>query len=68
MRRILTLLAVLFLLPAPAGADGIILPEPWVDLAVVRHVVEVSIRDQAAVTEIDQSFLNLGRFGEVEGT
>ncbi len=67
MKRMLLLICVL-LLPAPAGADGLILPEPWVELAIVRHVVNVTIEDQAAVTEIDQTFLNLGRFGEVEGT
>lgn len=66
MKRML--LVCLLLLPVSAGADGIILPEPWVELAIVRHVVNVSIRDQAAVTEIDQTFLNLARFGEVEGT
>ncbi len=57
-----------FLMPGAALADGIIIPEPWVELAIARHLVKVRIQDQAVVTEIDQSFLNLGRAGEVEGT
>ncbi len=62
-------MAVLFsLMPGAALADGIIIPEPWVELAIARHLVKVRIQDQAVVTEIDQSFLNLGRAGEVEGT
>ena len=57
-----------FLMPGAALADGIIIPEPWVELAIARHLVKVRIQDQAVVTEIDQSFLNLGGAGEVEGT
>jgi Ca-activated chloride channel family protein len=54
--------------PILVWADGIIIPRPWVDLAIERHIVDVSIQDQAAVTNIDQSFLNLAEFGQVEGT
>ena len=65
MKRIL--LISLLVLPVSVWADGIVIPEPWVDLAIVRHIVNVSVQDQAVVTEIDQSFLNLAPFGEVEG-
>ena len=68
MHRNTLILLALLLLPPPAGADGIILPEPWVEVAIGRHVVDVAIRDQVAVTEIDQTFLNLSRIREVEGT
>ncbi len=68
MHRNTLILLALLLLPPPAGADGIILPEPWVEVAIERHVVDVAIRDQVAVTEIDQTFLNLSRIREVEGT
>ena len=68
MHRYALALLALLLLPARVGADGLILPEPWVELAIGRHVVDVAIRDQAAVTEIDQTFLNLSRIREVEGT
>lgn len=67
MRCALFLLFV-FVQPIIAWADGIIIPRPWVDLAIERHIVDVSIQDQAAVTNIDQSFLNLSEFGQVEGT
>jgi len=55
-------------IPGTALGDGIMIPEPWVDIAMGRHEVAVSIQDQAAVTEIDQTFLNLAEFGEVEAT
>ena len=62
-------IALLFCsLPGAALADGLIIPEPWVELAIERHLVEVRIQDQAAVTEIDQSFLNIGSSEVVEGT
>ena len=49
MKRML-LFVCLLALPASLWADGIIIPEPWVDVAIVRHLVEVSIQDQVAVT------------------
>jgi Ca-activated chloride channel family protein len=61
-------LLLFMFIPVITWADGIIIPRPWVDLAIERHIVEVSIQDQAATTNIDQSFLNLSEFGQVEGT
>ncbi len=82
MRRtlpfLLALLAALAL-PAPALADGIIIPEPPIcqpgpcppvalsALAIEFHRVRVSIQDQVAVTRVDQVFRNDGE-GPVEGT
>lgn len=82
MRRtlpfLLALLAALAL-PAPALADGIILPEPPIcppgpcppvalsALAIEFHRVRVTIQDQVAVTRIDQVFRNDNEW-PVEGT
>ena len=70
MKRLLPILFFCLgvLVPGIALGDGIMIPEPWVDMAIGRHEVAVSIQDQAAVTEIDQTFLNLAEFGEVEAT
>jgi len=48
-------------------ADGILIPEPWVDLAIKYHRVEVEIRNQATTTSVDQVFLNKAE-RDVEGT
>ncbi|MBI3947596.1 MAG: VWA domain-containing protein, partial [Armatimonadetes bacterium] len=64
---------VLFLVAAPALADGFIVPSPLPDvprppnLAVRYHHVDVTIRNGVATTHIDQVFHNdFGR--ELEGT
>lgn len=64
-------LAATFLFPAPASADGIIIPQPPIckppcppepipmqQLDIRYHKVEVSIDDQVAVTHVDQVFFN----------
>jgi len=65
------LLVGLLLSAAPAYADGIIIPQPPIchpgpcprpipisQLAIVYHHVDVEIRDQVAVTHVDQVFRN----------
>ncbi len=76
---IVLLLALLALLAfaVPAHADGIIIPRPPVDhppvswraipLTVKYHRVEVTIKDQVALTYVDQVFVNEAGFA-VEGT
>ncbi len=68
--------AVLFLLAGTALADGFIVVPPHprdrpevrtIPLAVKYHRVSVTIKDQVAVTEIDQVFLNPNPY-ELEGT
>ncbi|MBN1657953.1 MAG: VWA domain-containing protein [Anaerolineae bacterium] len=66
---------LLALLPAPAAADGIVIPEPPPNVPIVDvpyltikyHRVTVTIEDQVATTHVDQVFVNEARF-EVEGT
>ncbi|MCU0726981.1 MAG: VWA domain-containing protein [Planctomycetes bacterium] len=69
-------MAVLFVLAGPVLADGFIIvprhpperPEVrTIPLAVKYHRVTVTIRDQVAVTEIDQVFINPNPY-ELEGT
>ena len=85
MRRVvLSLLLALAVVPAltppaPAYADGIIIPEPPIcdigpcppvpisQLAIEYHRVEVTIEDQVAVTHVDQVFRNDNDW-TVEGT
>ncbi|MFQ5753923.1 MAG: VIT domain-containing protein, partial [bacterium] len=50
-----------------ALADGIIVPPPGVNLSVKYHHVSVDIKDQVALTEIDQVFLNDTAVDSVEG-
>lgn len=72
---VLWIVALLFVPVAPAGADGIIVPQPPPDVPIIDvpfltiqyHRVEVTIEDQVAVTHVDQVFVNEGRH-EVEGT
>jgi Ca-activated chloride channel family protein len=68
--------AVLFVLAGPALADGFIIVPPHprdrpevrtIPLAVKYHRVSVTIRDQVAITEIDQVFINPNPY-ELEGT
>jgi Ca-activated chloride channel homolog len=86
MKRLLFQAAVLILavftlaLPAPASADGIIIPEPPVclpgpcppipfplsQLSIRYHHVNVTIEDQVAVTHVDQIFYNPNEW-DVEG-
>ena len=49
-----------FLLQAPAGATGIMLPRPpgIPPLAVKSHRVNVVIKDQVANTHVEQVFVN----------
>ena len=67
MRKVVLLIAVL-VSSSSALADGIIIPEPWVPVAVKYHHVTVEIRDQATTTQIDQVFINEGDLENVEGT
>ncbi len=71
-----TLLLAAFILPAKlAHADGIIIcdpglcppPYPLTPLAIKYHHVTVTIRDQVAVTHVDQVFFNPSNI-QVEGT
>lgn len=71
--------ALLFALPVPALADGIIVPAPPIclncpplpisiaQLDIRYHKVEVEIQDQIAVTRVDQVFFNPNDW-QVEGT
>ena len=72
---------VFSLLPSPALADGIIIPDPPIcpppgcsqimppmaQLAIRYHHVTVTIKDQVAVTHVDQVFYNPNDW-QVEGT
>ncbi len=72
---IFILLISAFILPTPARADGIIIcdpgpcppPYPLTPLAIKYHHVTVTIKDQIAVTHVDQVFYNPGDM-TVEGT
>ncbi len=66
MRKLLILTALL--LPSLSFADGILLPEPWVPLAIKYHRVTVEIEEQVATTHIDQVFRNESKWDNVEGT
>jgi Ca-activated chloride channel family protein len=75
------ILIILFGLPSPARADGIIIPEPPIcdpgpcpplplpisQLEIRYHHVDVRIEDQVAVTHVDQVFFNPNDW-TVEGT
>ena len=65
MKFIMIMIAILAFATS-VFADGIILPEPWVDISIKYHRVEVQIRDQATTTFIDQVFINNANF-DVEG-
>ena len=73
-------IALGLLLPTPAFADGIIIPEPPIcdpgscsdavpmnQLAIVYHHVDVRIEGQLAITHVDQVFRN-DQAWEIEGT
>lgn len=75
----ITLIAVMAF-PLPARADGIIIPDPPIcdpmpcptpipleQLAIRYHHVTVTIRDQVAVTHVDQVFYNPNDW-QIEGT
>ena len=72
---LLILLLSAFILPTPAKADGIIIPDPppWPgpmpisQLEIRYHHVTVTIEDQIAVTHVDQVFYNPNDW-TVEGT
>ena len=71
---------VMMVLPGPASADGIIIPEPPIcdplpcppfpsplsQLSIRFHHVTVTIEDQVAVTHVDQVFYNPNEW-DVEG-
>ncbi|MFH2039839.1 MAG: VIT domain-containing protein [Chloroflexota bacterium] len=75
------LIFVISLIPSPALADGIIIPDPIIcpptgcpstippmaQLAIRYHHVTVTIKDQIAVTRVDQVFYNPNDW-QVEGT
>jgi len=46
------------MLPVCLMADGFIIPEPGINMAVKYHHVTVTIQNQVAHTEIDQVFIN----------
>ena len=72
---------IVFAFPLPARADGIIIPDPrpcdpmpcppapipMEQLAIRYHHVTVTIRDQVAVTHVDQVFYNPNDW-QIEGT
>ena len=75
---VITICALAF--PYPALADGIIIPDPPIcdpapcqvpipmeQLAIRYHHVTVTIRDQVAVTHVDQVFYNPNDW-QIEGT
>lgn len=76
---LLLFLLALLLIPSPARADGIIIPEPPIvcdtcpepfpiaQLNIRFHRVDVTIEDQIAVTRVDQVFHNPNSY-TVEGT
>lgn len=64
----LLILSALLLLPSLSLADGILLPDPWVPIAIKYHRVTVEIEEQVATTHIDQVFRNESRQDNVEGT
>ncbi len=75
------MLLLISLIPSPALADGIIIPEPPIcpppgcsptmppmaQLAIRYHHVNITIKDQVAVTHVDQVFYNPNDW-QVEGT
>jgi Ca-activated chloride channel family protein len=74
------LIVITFAFPFPATADGIIIPDPipcdpmpcpgpipLEQLAIRYHHVTVTIRDQVAVTRVDQVFYNPNDW-QIEGT
>ena len=71
------LIGIAMLFPAPAFADGIIVPDPPpnplpgpipISQLVIRyHHVDVTIKDQIAITHVDQVFYNPNDW-TVEGT
>ena len=61
-------LIVCTLIVSHALADGVIIPDPIVPLAIKNHMVTVSIDNQVATTHVDQTFLNESDIGPVEGT
>jgi Ca-activated chloride channel family protein len=77
---IITILSAVLAFPLPARADGIIVPDPILcdpmpcpspipleQLAIRYHHVTVTIRDQVAVTHVDQVFYNPNDW-QIEGT
>jgi Ca-activated chloride channel family protein len=67
MKKLILLIGLL-LMTSSAFADGFIVPEPWVPIAVKYHRVTVDIRDQATTTHIDQMFINDSDVENIEGT
>ncbi|MDI6769050.1 MAG: VIT domain-containing protein [Anaerolineales bacterium] len=75
LTTIFILLTSALILPTPARADGIIIcdpgpcpgPYPLTPLTIKYHHVTVTIKDQIAVTHVDQVFYNPGDM-TVEGT
>jgi len=58
MRKQIFTLLIGLTLPICLLADGFIIPEPGMNMAVKYHHVTVTIQNQVAHTEIDQVFLN----------
>jgi Ca-activated chloride channel family protein len=60
MRHPLTALTLLLACAAPAGAHGLLIPveKAVPPLAMLNHIVKVSIDDQVAVTRVEQTFRN----------
>src|SRR5262245_59752691 len=60
MRRYLPVLAVLLAWSGSARAHGLLIPEEKTlpPLALLNHKVSITIDDQVAVTEVEQTFRN----------
>jgi len=51
------IIALIGWMPVCLLADGFIIPEPGINMAVKYHHVTVTIQNQVAHTEVDQVFL-----------
>ena len=58
MKTLKTVMLIGLLYSIRLSADGFIIPEPGINVAVKYHHVTVMIENQVAHTEIDQVFLN----------
>ena len=60
MRTVLLSVAVVFAVAGRLSAHGLLIPEDrqLPPLAMVHHRVKIDIKDQVAVTEVEQSFRN----------
>ncbi|MBN2102792.1 VWA domain-containing protein [bacterium] len=66
MKKQIFILLIGFILPVCLIADGFIVPEPGMNMAVKYHHVTVTIQNQVAHTQIDQVFLNDTDMDDIE--